>query len=191
MNRALFLVFFMFHYLGGNLHSIEPLTLLWLSELPASVLSELSSKQLPDALKKYQHQQVSIRGFVYQTADGSLLLAAEPNLKNCCVASQGMITRQVMLIGNHIPFSTNGRAKTIQGRFEIEPAKDENGNWKTLFILYEPKIIENNREAHHGLLYFSGGLGLILIGIFLVRSCIWSRARREKNSSCSDRKILL
>lgn len=168
MNHAIAYITLILLILSPSLHCTEQLSFLLLNELSSSALAELSSEQLPDVLKKYQHQHISIRGFIYQTPEGKHILAAEPNLKSCCVASQEMITRQIQLFGNSIPFSSDGLAKTLEGQFEIEPVKDENGNWKSLFVLYEPKIIENKSEGDHRWLYLLGGLGLISIGIFFI-----------------------
>ncbi|MBA3815194.1 MAG: hypothetical protein H0X29_01480 [Parachlamydiaceae bacterium] len=144
-----------------------------LGELPPSSVEEIGAGKLPEALKAYQHQQVSIRGFVYRTKDGKNVLAAEPDLKSCCVASRENILRQVMLEGDEIAFLNNGRAQEVQGRFEIEPLKNENGSWKKIFVLQDALVIKKKPERPLGLLYLITGFTFtIVIFLFLYKEKI-------------------
>jgi len=176
MNQVIICFILIISFFDGNLYSIEQLTLHWLGELPPSALEGIASGQLPEALQAYQHQQVSIRGFVYRTKDGKNVLAAEPDLKSCCVASRGNITRQVMLEGDDIAFLNDGRAQEVQGRFEIEPLKDESGSWKKIFVLRNAAVIQKNNEMHPGLFYLIAGLTFaIVIFLFLCKNKLKNR----------------
>lgn len=156
------------------MHSVDQVSLHWLSNLPSSVINELSSEKLPEILQPYQHQEVSIRGFVYRTQDGKVVLAAEPNLKSCCVANRGTIARQVILEGSNLPLSNDGRVKEVQGRFAIEPLKNINGDWEKIFVLYDAMIIDKNHQKHPWLVYFLLG-GIFIIAIIFYNSQLFKK----------------
>jgi hypothetical protein len=62
--------------------------------------SEVSFQELADSKTQYNGFEVIVRGFIYQSSDGSVILAKEPNLKSCCVGPNQR--GQIMLSGFHI-----------------------------------------------------------------------------------------
>lgn len=146
--RILIFAFLAAILFGGAASCYEQLTLHWLSTLPASAKEEMESGSVPEILKRYQGQEISFRGFIYQGKDGRIMLATEPDLKSCCIGSKGSITRQVMLIGDNIAFAKDGKVREVLGRFEIEPLKDKNGNLEKMFVLYDTRIIEQDSKSN-------------------------------------------
>jgi hypothetical protein len=47
----------------------------------------------------HRGQEVQLRGFIYQSADGYWYLANEPNLKSCCVGHGPKAAYQLLLTG--------------------------------------------------------------------------------------------
>jgi hypothetical protein len=45
-------------------------------------------------------QRIHIRGFLYQTQDGEVVLAREPDLKTCCVGSESKRQTQLLVVGD-------------------------------------------------------------------------------------------
>lgn len=77
--------------------------------VPIKTFAELNLTELD--------QQIAIRGFLYQTADKQWILAADPDLKSCCVGASDKARRQIYLEGKlKVPQQTT-QAITLQGRF--------------------------------------------------------------------------
>lgn len=187
--RVTLIISLMMWFFNCHAHSVEQMSLHWLSELSPTIINELSSEKPPEILQVYQHQDVSIRGFVYRAKNGKVVLAAEPDLKTCCVANQGTIIRQVILQGDgldDLAFSNDGRVKEIQGRFEIEPLKDGNGDWEQIFVLHDAIIIEKNNQKKQLLIYF------ILIGVFIIACFLffkWQTSGNTKSKNTEKRSL--
>lgn len=82
-----------------------------------------TSGQLPDELLSAQNKWVQIRGFLYKTElnnHEAWILAAEPNLKSCCVASPGKKGSQMLAIGN-LPeeMPSPSTAVAVEGHFHF------------------------------------------------------------------------
>lgn len=65
------------------------------------------------------NNRIQIRGFLYQTAEGDVVLAREPDLKSCCVGSASKRGTQLLVfgdlhekIGQKIPINLEGNLST-------------------------------------------------------------------------------
>lgn len=68
-------------------------------------------------LTELEQQTISIRGFLYQTAEKQWILAADPDLKSCCVGSHDKARRQIYLEDELFLPGQPAQAITLQGRF--------------------------------------------------------------------------
>lgn len=106
----------------------------FLAELP-----HLNFNKLSETVQ----QEVIVRGFLYQNARGDWILAAEPNLKTCCVGSPEKMESQIFVAGDvsqQVGQPKAGRVYTLQGTFEIEHLKDSSGNLLKLYHLKNAKL---------------------------------------------------
>lgn len=146
MKTILLLSFFCISaFLEANSTSL--LTFQRLTEFPASAIYDLSSENIPQELKEFHHQQIRIRGFLYTTKEGRTILAAEPNLRTCCVGSANAISRQIFIQGNSLPSKEFGEAVLLEGKFVIDPLQDKHGNWLHLFILEDASLIVEEKRS--------------------------------------------
>lgn len=67
-------------------------------------------------------QEVSLRGFLYETQDGGKILAAEPNLKSCCVGTADRQERQVWVLGPDVTPPSMARVVVLRGRLSRDEA---------------------------------------------------------------------
>ncbi len=135
------------------------------AEVPPAPLSfhELGSVA-SDALDQ---QVVQIRGFLYTADDGQQILAAEPNLKSCCVASEAKIGQQIVVLGE-LP-SHQRQAVFVQGRLIVERSMTPNGAAKTRFRLENASIVPAEEHAGGKLALGLTLLALIGVGGYLLR----------------------
>lgn len=77
---------------------------------------QLQSKNPQD----YHDKEVVIRGFIFQTSEGRMILAGEPNVKSCCLGAPEKIRQQIVLDGDISEFKSNSIVM-IEGRFVVTP----------------------------------------------------------------------
>lgn len=80
-----------------------------------------SSGHLPQELLSMQNQLVQIRGFLYKTElnnRGAWILAAEPNLRSCCVGSSGKRGLQLVVTGD-LPREGSITAVSLKGHLQF------------------------------------------------------------------------
>lgn len=95
----------------GHVHSQEPETVAFFH-----LESFIAGHPLPQSIK--------IRGFLHKTSDHRWVLAAEPNLKSCCVGSHANRSRQ-LLISGCVEVSQDCRFPvTVQGILKMDPEGD-------------------------------------------------------------------
>ncbi len=101
---------------------------------PPDMLSFQQLMNLPEEqaknLAERHPQPVRIRGFLYQAADGRLILAAEPNLKSCCVAAAAMQQRQILVTGTVDIPHPNNYAVLLEGHFIVDNIAAHNPRYR-------------------------------------------------------------
>lgn len=112
-----------------------------------------------DASKNFiSHEEVVIRGFIYQSKSGDWILSPEPNLRSCCVGTAHKASQQLVLEGD---FSTQTQHKIVALRGIIGKQKDRN-------ILFHASVEEQNSFPWY-MATFLGVSTLSLIGYFIQR----------------------
>lgn len=64
-------------------------------------------------------REVKVRGFLYASSDGNVILAAEPNLKTCCVGASHKMDRQIIVEGLE-PIAGRGGYSVVTVEGELE-----------------------------------------------------------------------
>lgn len=89
---------------------------------------------------------VRARGFWHPLSSNEGVLSNELDLKSCCIRAPAKIAQQIFV--KNAPFTlTPKRAITLEGRFNIEPRYDENGQIVQLYVLEEAKEVEKEEEG--------------------------------------------
>ena len=104
---------------------------------------------------------VEIRGFLYESKEGTKILSNEPNLRTCCIASKSKREKQILISGNIEP-STPQHPITVQGLFSVTPSNKENGEeGKPLYQIEKAIIIQDeyNNGQRTTLFFLLAGLG--------------------------------
>jgi hypothetical protein len=125
----------------------------------------LSFEQLKKLDYSQQNQDIRITGFLYAKGDDTWILAAEPNLRSCCVGSKNKINQQV-----HIEGQFNGEnspfAGTLQGHFFIDPVYDEKGDLIQLYHLTQVQRIPRDS-------FLPKGFALLILMLTLIAAKKW------------------
>ncbi|MBA2367625.1 MAG: hypothetical protein H0V82_01200 [Candidatus Protochlamydia sp.] len=102
----------------------------------------LNFDELSSHLEVNSNEEVEIRGFLYETPSGEVILAASPQLKSCCIGSPDKISRQIVLKGKweSVPLK---RAVTVHGRLAAEPKYNEGHELVQLYVLDRPLIMQS------------------------------------------------
>lgn len=87
-------------------------------------------------LEPYHRHEVSIRGFLHRSEEGTWSLASQPSLRSCCIGPKVRATLQVML-DRPFPDEEIGKAVTVTGRFFVEPQWDTEGRLTQLYRVEE------------------------------------------------------
>lgn len=82
--------------------------------------------------------RVQIRGFLYATDEGQLVLASEPNLKSCCVASEAKKADQLFISGDILPPNQAGLVVLAEGELVQD---EQQRRW-----LKEAKLVETRSD---------------------------------------------
>lgn len=109
---------------------------------------------------------IEIRGFLYKTEDSGFILAAEPNLRTCCVGSPIRAYKQLCILGNINSTMSQNYAITLRGNLIINFEKD------FPFQLENAMVINEKKQSLH----------MVLIGSIVAFVCssafIWKKRRR-------------
>jgi hypothetical protein len=83
---------------------------------------------------RYEDQEVEVRGFLYQSMAGDLVLRAESGLKSCCVHTGVLGDRQIIIKSpDKLALSTSVVA--LVGTFKIDKTHDAQGRLIQTFVL--------------------------------------------------------
>ncbi|WP_068471294.1 hypothetical protein [Candidatus Protochlamydia phocaeensis] len=117
---------------------------LWMAALSAQQPETVSFEQLLDPAKRaaYQNQFIQIKGFPYQTSGGQWILAAQPNLRSCCIGTQATISNQLFLKMPLADLPTQ-HALFIRGLFKEDPVYDREGKLIQLYVLDQAEIVSH------------------------------------------------
>lgn len=130
---------------AGMLSADEPKQLSFhlLTGLDDRLSQQVAVQELQKDLAPYHQHQVIIKGFLYSSSNHQWILASEPNLKSCCVASSEKISQQLMLADNFAGTSSN-RAINVSGIFMIDPIWNQQGQLIQLYRLSDASIVKND-----------------------------------------------
>lgn len=119
---------------------------------------ELSFDSLAEAAYP---QEVTVCGFLYRTQSGDLVLAAEPNLKSCCVGGRHTVEKQIYVEGD-IESLKAGQVYLLQGIFTVDPFKDSAGHLTRLYQLRNARVLLAQEKASMAIWFAV----IILIALF-------------------------
>lgn len=102
-------------------------------------------------------QEVIMRGFLYRTQSGDLVLASEPNLKSCCVGAKHKSKQQIFVEGD-VGNPEAGEVYLLHGIFNVDPGKG-------IYFLREAYIIKPQTDP------IKWSVAFILV-IFLAALCL-------------------
>jgi len=88
-------------------------------------LFEFTSKG-KETLSTYEGEEITLRGFLYQSEQGEMVLAPEPNLRSCCIGQGKKLASQVILKGfptqevSSLPVEIKGLFHIKEGRYCLD-----------------------------------------------------------------------
>lgn len=119
--------------------------------------------------KEYSGEEVQVRGFYYETAEGRHVLASQPNLRSCCVGSRKKVSEQIALIGD-LPAIPLKRAVTLQGNFSADPTYNEDDELIGLYYLKNIKLIDDIDDTKvYSLVAFFVIVFFMIVGVAVYR----------------------
>jgi hypothetical protein len=125
---------------------------------------DFSFLQDPQAMGLVNGKRIKIRGFLYLSPSGDWILAAEPDLKSCCIGSKSKANQQIFLDGHFDPQLVN-YAHEISGVIHID-AKDQEERY---YYLQKAVLLKKNRD------YSTIAIGVIVFGICICVMVIFFR----------------
>ncbi|HEV8052160.1 MAG TPA: hypothetical protein VGP47_06680 [Parachlamydiaceae bacterium] len=112
-------------------------------------------------------QLITIRGFLYKSPESKVILAAEPDLKSCCVGSTSQRQRQLLVTGDIDHAMNASTAVTLQGNL-IVAMRDE-----FPFKLENSVVVAQDTQCYVM-------LGLVGLGLILVAGAIFFALRKKQ-----------
>lgn len=152
----------------GEESSPTPLSFHHLDNLQDYLQKDASVQLLQRQMANVDQQHVEIKGFIYQSSDHQWILAAEPNLKTCCIGTSNKIARQILLSGN-IENPPINQAVTVKGQFLIDPKWNNDGVLTQLYRIDQAKISQDKSWPISSITLSAIGMASILLITILTR----------------------
>ncbi len=111
-----------------------------------------------------ENSQIELRGFVYAKEDGQHVLAAQPNLRSCCLDHNK--NKEIVYLTGGLPNWNSTRAVTLQGQLS-----SQNG----VRTLIDAKIVE--KKTSYGIIWSL--FLMIIVGL------LWLFFQRPRTQSSS------
>lgn len=161
-------ILIIFLLLASSICYAEPTALSFnhLKGLSDHLPREAAIQHLQRELSAYDQKRVQIRGFLYRSDEGNWILSAEPNLMTCCVNKQDKIGRIIFVIGSSLEASPS-QAVTVEGLLSINPAWDQNGNLKQIYVLNNATVLPTQISRSTLALSLIAFLGFIISCILI------------------------
>lgn len=139
--------------------------LLFLS-VSTSLLQISLEKPIGEEAVDFNNRLVNVRGFLYHNSSGELILASQPNLKSCCIGSQGLVYQQILVRGKLDP---EAQVVTLQGIFKIDPQHNEQGQIIRLYSLENAEKVKSDHFLLFPMLLLVLAFGII--GLAILFAC--------------------
>ena len=110
-------------------------------------------KQDESRIYELNGKEITIRGFLYRT-DDSWILAAQPNLRSCCVGQGAAAKNQISVVGFTSDIDNRVSAVELKGTFKI----DDRGR----YLLENGSIVQDENHQYRNVLFLILGLGLLI-----------------------------
>ena len=131
------------------------------SELPPKVFTFFDLEALSNNESIINGELIQIRGFLYKTDRSEMILAAEPNLKSCCIGSTVKKHKQLLVFGDVGSSLNQKTAVTLKGTFNSD------GNSSFPYRIEFASVVEERKQS--AILLAMGGIFLILLLLLTLR----------------------
>lgn len=107
---------------------------------------------------------IQIRGFLYETPNHTLILAAEPNLKCCCIGNIAKQNKQIVVLGEIGQQHDRRNAMTLAGTLNINPHND-------IIFTLENAVVVNDADKNATQVMIMMGIvcGIILMVLVILK----------------------
>ena len=119
-----------------------------------------------EQLKKIDSQHIRIRGFLYATPEGHYILAAQPNLRSCCVTTLSKADQRIEIRGLGA-ISIPMRPVILEGFLKTNPEYSKEGKLIGLYTLENAQLIYEKETSFFRILIIICSI-LLLLGLILM-----------------------
>ncbi len=166
-NLCVYLIFILCYQFSS--YAQEPLYELKIEELSAIPSTSLQGNI--DSIWKFHGQKVIVRGFYYDA--NPPILAAQPNLKSCCVNDSNKKLPKITLLNDQIIFEKpTSNVSVWQGIFYIDTVYDKEGALNQLYSLKEAHLVPSALSYMH---YVWWSIFAVMIYILIKRLNIYKK----------------
>lgn len=108
---------------------------------------DVAARRMEAEFAPWNDQQVTLRGFLYRTADDRWILSSQPDLKTCCVGSPSKMLSQI-IVESDANLESAEKVIALRGTFQIRPHHDKEGTLLALFYLTQAEIAAPDADNH-------------------------------------------